>query len=101
MPWPRSNVDSHSYSRHVKDAPFVFALLDLDDCGLEPLERVVEGIDLVVNLERLLPLPGVEGLALKRGYLNGPAIENSVRITSLSGILEMERISVGLTDQCT
>jgi len=47
----------------------VILLLDLDDGRLEPLERVVECVKLVISFEGGFPFPGLFRLALEGGDL--------------------------------
>jgi hypothetical protein len=47
-------------------------------CGSVALVRVILGVDLIILLERLLPLPDGFGLALERSQLDGPPIERPV-----------------------
>lgn len=91
-------VDSEADDSHREDAVSLGGLVDLDDCCLQPLVRIILCIDQIILFQSLLPLPDGLGLALKRSQLDGPPIEHSVGGSRLEQVLQGQRVAIHLGD---
>jgi hypothetical protein len=93
-------IDSHTDKSHLEFSLIVFFLFKLDDCGFDPLASIILRVNLVINLESILPFPVFFGLSLERSQLDRPSIYHPVGFLWFSWKFKEQRICLNATNQC-